>query len=199
MKRSSGSIIYRDMISLLLLGFVAMVILMLPFLNPPAKDAAADPPGNLIIAITWPAGNTDVDLWVMGPGEVRPVGYSNKGGILFNLLRDDLGNMPDATPLNYENSFTRGIVAGEYIVNSHCFRCSILPVRVDVEISVNTGAPGKSSLRSIATTTIMLNRNGEEKTALRFRLTADGKLVPDSMNSVFRPLRSATGNFEGPQ
>jgi hypothetical protein len=191
-------IVYRDMLFLMLLGFVAMVVWMLPFMNPPAKDAAADPPGNLIVAITWPAGNTDVDLWVMGPQEVRPVGYSNKGGILFNLLRDDLGNMPDATPLNYENAFTRGIIAGEYFVNVHCFRCPVLPVPVDVEISVNTGEPGKNSLKAIATTRVELTRNGDEKTALRFRLTAEGKLVPDSMNSVFRPLRSG-GNFEGPQ
>jgi hypothetical protein len=181
--------VFRDFVMLMVLGFVAMVVWMLPYLNPKAEQAAADPPGNLIVAITWPEGNTDVDLWVMGPGEVRPVGYSNKGGLLFNLLRDDLGTMPDATPLNYENAFTRGIVGGEYIVNVDCYRCPVLPVPVDVEISVNSGAPGKNSLKDIATTRIVLDRNGEERTALRFKLTNQGTLVPDSMNNVFRPLR----------
>ncbi len=181
--------VFRDFVMLMVLGFVAMVVWMLPYLNPKAKEAAADPPGNLIVAITWPPGNTDVDLWVYGPQEVRPVGYSNKGGILFNLLRDDLGTMPDATPLNYENAYTRGIVGGEYIVNVNCYRCPVLPVPVDVEITVNSGEPGKNSLKSIATTRVSLDHNGEEKTALRFKITSQGALVPDSMNNVFRPLR----------
>lgn len=181
--------VFRDFVMLMVLGFVAMVVWMLPYLNPKAKEAAADPPGNLIVAITWPEGNTDVDLWVMGPGEVRPVGYSNKGGVLFNLLRDDLGTMPDATPLNYENAYTRGIVGGEYIVNVDCYRCPVVPVPVDVEISVNTGSSGKNSLRDIATTRVVLHHDGEEKTALRFMLTNQGTLVADSMNNVYRPLR----------
>jgi hypothetical protein len=186
-------VVFRDLLFLMLLGFLAMVVWMLPHLNPPAKDAAAEPPGNLIVAITWPEGNTDVDLWVMGPQEIRPVGYSNKGGILFNLLRDDLGTMPDATPLNYENAYTRGIVEGEYVVNVHCYRCPVVPVPVDVEISVNSGEPGKESLRAIAAASVTLDRNGVERTALRFKLTSDGLLVAGSMNNVFRPLRAASG------
>jgi len=181
--------VFRDFVMLMVLGFVVMVVWMLPYLNPKAQEAAAEPPGNLIVAITWPEGDTDVDLWIYGPQEVRPVGYSNKGGILFNLLRDDLGKAPDATPLNYENAFTRGIIGGEYIVNVHCFRCPVVPIPVDVEISVNSGTPGKDSLKDIATTRVSLARNGEEKTALRFRLSDDGTLVADSMNNVYRPLR----------
>ena len=52
------------------MGFVVMIIWMFPFLNPPAQEDQADPPGNVIVHITWPIGNNDVDLWVMGPGEV---------------------------------------------------------------------------------------------------------------------------------
>jgi hypothetical protein len=43
---------------------------------------------------------------------------------------------------------------------------------------------------SVATTTVDLRRTGEERTALRFRLDADGQVEPDSLNSVFRPLRA---------
>lgn len=186
-------IVFRDLLFLFVLGFVAMLIWLLPHINPPNDESESEPPGNLIVAIAWPEGDIDIDLWVYGPGEIRPVGYSNKGGTLFNLLRDDLGNSPDATPLNYENAYTRGITPGEYIVNIHCYRCSIVPQLVHVEISVNTGAPGKSSLKKIATTSLKLTSNGQEKTALRFRLDAAGKLVPDSLNSVFRPLRAASG------
>lgn len=185
-----NSTIFRDVLLLLLLGFMAMVVWMLPHINPPAKDAEAEPPGNVIAHITWPEGNNDVDMWVTGPEEMQPVGYSNKGGLLWNLLRDDLGNSPDATSLNYENAFTRGIVAGEYIVNVHCYRCPITPVPVQVEVSVKTENGNKSSMKILATTSVTLGIEGEEQTALRFRLTPEGELVPGSLNHVFRPLRA---------
>jgi hypothetical protein len=187
--RSTGTV-FRDFSLLMVLGFVAMVIWLLPHVNPPASSSDADPPGNIVVAITWPEGNTDIDLWVTGPGEPRPVGYSNKGGVLFNLLRDDLGNFPDATPFNYENAYSRGIVAGEYIVNVHCYRCPVVPQTVHVEVSINDGKPGKG-MKPLATTSVELSRTGEERTALRFTLTADGTLVENSLNNVFRPLRSA--------
>lgn len=189
--RSTGTV-FRDFTLLMVLGFVAMVVWLLPHINPPAQSSDADPPGNLIVAITWPEGDTDVDLWVTGPGELKSIGYSNKGGVLFNLLRDDLGAMPDATPLNYENAYTRGIVAGEYIVNVHCYRCPVVPQTVDVEISVNDGKAGKGT-RLLATTAVTLTANGQEKTALRFKLDANGQVELDTMNNVFRPLRAMGG------
>jgi hypothetical protein len=191
-KRSTGTV-FRDFTLLMVLGFVSMVVWLLPYVNPPKTESDAEPPGNVVVAITWPAGNTDIDLWVYGPGELNPVGYSNKGGVLFNLLRDDLGDMPDATPLNYENAYTRGVPAGEYIVNVHCYRCPIVPQKVHVEVSINDGKPGKG-MRSITTTALALRANGEERTALRFKLDDKGGLVPDSLNAVFRPLRSAKGD-----
>ena len=188
--RQASSTVFRDFTLLMVLGFVAMVVWLLPHVNPPASQSDADPPGNVVVAITWPEGDIDVDLWVTGPGELNPVGYSNKGGVLFNLLRDDLGSMPDATPLNYENAYSRGLLEGEYIVNVHCYRCPVVPQKVDVEVSANDGAAGKGS-RRIATTSLELSANGQERTALRFRLDASGKLVADSLNSIFRPLRNA--------
>jgi len=188
--RQASSTVFRDFTLLMVLGFVAMVVWLLPHVNPPASQSDADPPGNVVVAITWPEGDIDVDLWVTGPGELNPVGYSNKGGVLFNLLRDDLGSLPDATPLNYENAYSRGLLEGEYIVNVHCYRCPVVPQRIDVEVSANDGASGKGS-RRIATTSLQLTANGQEKTALRFRLDAAGKLEPDSLNSIFRPLRNA--------
>lgn len=179
---------FRDFTMLMVLGFVVMVVWLLPHINPPADDVNAPPPGNLIVAITWPEGDTDIDLWVMGPGEINPVGYSNKGGTLFNLLRDDLGNSPDATPLNYENAYTRGITPGEYIINVHCYRCPILPQEVIVEVSINDGKPGKG-MKRIATSSTELKANGQEKTAVRFELDSAGNLQPNSINNVFRALR----------
>jgi hypothetical protein len=187
---------FRDLLMIMLLGFVFMIIAMIPHLNPPATDDKAVPPGNVIAAIEWPPGDTDVDLWVMGPGEVHPVGYSNKGGLLWNLLRDDLGSSPDATDSNYENSYTRGITPGEYIINVHCYRCPILPVPVNVEISINSGDNSKGSIKVIATTRVVLHQNKEEATAIRFKLTKKGELVSGTVNHVFRQLRAANKNMD---
>lgn len=188
----SGGTVFRDFTLLLVLGFVAMVVWLLPHINPPASGSDHDPPGNVVVAITWPESDTDIDLWVTGPGEPNAVGYSNKGGVLFNLLRDDLGAMPDATPLNYENAYSRGVVAGEYVINVHCYRCPVVPQEVQVEVSLNRDSADKG-MQPIATATVVLSQNGEEKTAMRFRLDAKGNIEPNSLNNVFRPLRAAGG------
>jgi hypothetical protein len=190
MSKHTTGIVFRDFSMLMVLGFVAMVVWLLPHINPPADSSEAEPPGNLIVAITWPEGDTDIDLWVTGPGELKPVGYSNKGGVLFNLLRDDLGDRPDATPLNYENAYSRGIVPGEYVVNVHCYRCPVVPQKVHVEVSINDGKSRKGTKR-VAGTSLELTANGQEKTALRFKLNSAGKIEPNSLNAVFRPLRAA--------
>lgn len=179
--------LFRDAITLALIAFLAMVTWMLPHLNPPAADGEIDPPGSISAMIIWPEGNIDVDLWVDAPGEPVPVGYSNKGGLLWNLLRDDLGNQPDALSLNFENAFTRGQIPGDYRVNVHCYRCPTLPVEVELEVTAMS-AEGKQSV--IGTSTIVLRRDHEEKTGLAFTVGSDGMVDLESMTTLFKPLRA---------
>ncbi len=190
-----GGTVFRDVIFLALLGFVAITLLLLPHINPPAKADAEEttPPGNVIIEVRWPDDfDTDVDLWVEAPGDV-PVGYSNKGGVIFNLLRDDLGRRADATEINYEVSYSRGIPSGEYTVNVHLYRNleRRLPVPVTVVASVKRSA--SESAQQILATKILLKREGQEITAFRFRLDDEGRLVPGSVHSLKRALRSRRG------
>jgi len=185
--------VFRDLITIALLGFVALVIMLLFHLNPPGwkENEDAKAPGNVMVEIRWPdALDADVDLWVQAPGDV-PVGYSNKGGVIFNLLRDDLGRRADATGLNYEMAYSRGIVPGEYTVNVHLYRniSRVLPVPVTVVISVKSDPA--TSARQILATEIDLRREGEERTALRFELLANGGLVQNSVSLIYKPLRSA--------
>jgi hypothetical protein len=187
-----GDTVFRDVIMLALAGFVAMVILILPHLNPPgeAAEETTQPPGNVIVEVRWPDElDSDVDLWVEAPGDI-PVGYSNKGGTIFNLLRDDLGKRADATGLNYEVSFSRGIPAGEYTVNVHLYRnaSNVYPVAVTVVTSVKKSA--KESARQLLASKVELVREGEELTVYRFRLSEDGSLVPGSVHSLQRNLRA---------
>lgn len=109
----TSSTVFRDVIFLALAGFVAVVMMLLPHLNPPTKaeqDIAS--PGNVVVEISWASDiNADVDLWVEAPGDV-PVGYSNRGGNIFNLLRDDLGFFQDLSNINYEVSYSRAARRG---------------------------------------------------------------------------------------
>jgi len=187
-----GGTVFRDVIMLALAGFVAMVILLLPHLNPRGRtaEATSEPPGNVIVEVRWPDDfDSDVDLWVEAPGDV-PVGYSNKGGAIFNLLRDDLGHKRDATKLNYEVSYSRGIPSGEYTVNVHLYRNAggVLPVPVTVVTSVKNSA--NESARQLLASKIELARDGEEITVYRFRLSDSGTLVPGSVHSLQRDLRT---------
>jgi hypothetical protein len=184
--------VFRDVIMLALAGFVAMVILLLPHINPPGRAAQENtqPPGNVIVEVRWPDElDCDVDLWVEAPGDI-PVGYSNKGGVIFNLLRDDLGRRADATGMNYEVSYSRGIVAGEYTVNVHLYRnaAGVFPIPVTIVTSVKKSA--KESARQVLASNIELGREGQELTVYRFKLSDVGDLVPGSVHSVQRNLRS---------
>lgn len=185
-----GATVFRDVIMLALCGFVAIVILLLPHLNPPAKAVETPPPGNVIVELRWPdAVNADVDLWVEAPGDV-PVGYSNKGGTIFNLLRDDLGHQDDVTEMNYEVSYSRGVPAGEYTANVHLFRFTgqTAPLPVTVVASVKNGM--QDSAKRVAVAKLDLSHLGEEITAFRFTLNQDGRLVPGSVHNLQRDLRS---------
>jgi hypothetical protein len=184
--------VFRDTIMLALAGFVALVILMLPYLNPKQTKSAEnmEPPGNVIIEARWPDDlDTDVDLWVEAPGDM-PVGYSNKGGLIFNLLRDDLGHRADATQMNYEVSYSRGIPPGEYTVNLHLYRnaAQVSPIPVTVVASVKKTA--QESARQLLATHLDLTREGQERTVFRFRIDDKGNLVPGSVTSLQRPIRN---------
>ena len=183
--------VFRDVIFLALAGFVAVVLLLLPHLHPPKEaEAAIRSPGNVIVEIRWPDDiDADIDLWVEAPGDT-PVGYSNKGGAIFNLLRDDLGQRGDTTELNYEISYSRGVPAGEYTVNVHLYRNSGGYVSIPVTISVSVKAKSNESARRVLTTELLLENEGEERTAFRFSLDDKGRLMRESVHDLPKPLRS---------
>ncbi|MGQ9366038.1 hypothetical protein [Azospirillum sp. A39] len=188
----SGTI-FRDVITLALCGFVAVVILLLPHIHPDARrsgEAEAAAPGNVMIEARWPDEvDADVDLWVRAPGDV-PVGYSNKSGVIFNLLRDDLGRNADPTKLNYEVSYTRGVPPGEYAVNLHLYRNKSLTSPIPVTVVTSVKSPAGDVTRQILSTTVDLSREGQETTVYRFKLSETGALDDKSVNSLPVALRS---------
>lgn len=181
-----------DLMMLLFMSMGAILYMILPLINIPEEKVATAPPpqGNVIVELYWPDESTaDVDLWVQAPGDV-PVGYSNKGGRIFNLLRDDLGANNDISKRNMEISYSRGIPNGEYIINVHLFsrlRGELpLPVRIVISVKATDDAP----YTPLFTNSTELTSFGEERTMARFRMK-DGVMVPGSFNTIRKPIRSA--------
>ncbi|HEX2528201.1 MAG TPA: hypothetical protein VHL31_18100 [Geminicoccus sp.] len=195
-EEEAADTVFRDTIMLALAGFVTVVMIVLAHVRPEAQASAsqeaASMPGSVMIEAHWDGVlDADVDLWVQGPGDV-PVGYSNKGGGLFNLLRDDLGKQMDLSGENYEVSYSRGLMDGEYTVNLHLYRnrSTVQAIPVKVVASVKRG-PNKVSKQILVSDTEM-DREGQERTVFRFKLDQDGALDQDSVTTLFRPLRSGS-------
>jgi len=188
----SGTV-FRDVLMLALIGFVAIVIMLLPHLNRAKKEVdERKQPGNVVIEMHWPSDQPfDVDLWVQAPGEY-PVGFWNQGSLVFNLLRDDLGSEGDATDENYEITYSRGIPPGEYIVNVHMY--GPLPAGVEIPVKVVASVRKKyDTTRQLLQTVVKLRYRNQEETAFRFQLTSEGDLVPNSVNYLLRRMITAPG------
>ena len=195
---TSGTL-FRDIIIFCFGVVAAVVVMILPHINKPeSQDEESRRRGNIRVEIIWPAHrDVDVDLWCQAPGDV-PVGYSNKGGQVFNLLRDDLGHN-DLTNINYEVAFTRGLPAGEYIINLHYYRGDTgthpgagLEIEVEVLITIKKedSVDSKESPQKILKTKVKLLYVKEEITAARFILDKDMNVVAGSLNRVQKKIRS---------
>jgi hypothetical protein len=92
---------FRDMLFLLVFIYLVIGAVALAHVHKKQEEVSgASPPGSVIIDLHWDDKvDADVDLWVQAPGDV-PVGYSNKAGMIFNLLRDDLGHSGDPVSMN---------------------------------------------------------------------------------------------------
>ena len=187
-----SDVVFRDVILLALTGFISMVLLLLPFVNPPTEEeSSSTPPGNVIVELFWDdKRDVDIDLWVRAPDDI-PVGYSNKGGLFFNLLRDDLGIYKDNSPVNYEVSYSRGISNGVYIANVHLYREDKVPFEpILAEILISVVDPDTNKRKQILKTNKILKIVGEETTIFQFELDKKGKLNKNSINNNYVMLRS---------
>jgi hypothetical protein len=173
----------RDILSNFLLGLTALVVLVLAQINPVAKNQESlPPPGTIAVLACWPPGPVDVDLWVSDPKDTKSVGYSRKSGLVWSLLRDDMGIVNDDSPINCESAFARSTPAGEYVVNIHGYSIPGDLVTVHIEVALNGAFLTKADMDV---------RARQERTVIRFKLDGEGNLVPNSENRVFKAIRSA--------
>lgn len=169
-----------------------LVLVFLMNIRPPQSEAKPDTeiesPGTVAFEIGWEGGSdADVDLWVLGPCGLPPVGYSNLGNPCANLVRDDLGHRADPLPVNYENTFVRGGPAGKYAATVHLYRAdfSIMPLAVEAKVSVRRKS---GRYEQVLHRTVLLTSYGQEEPLWMFELDDDGQ-VTRQWQSAFK-LRS---------
>lgn len=187
---------FRDLQTAIIIMLVMIIVMLMLFVKPDMKKADTESDrqrGNIRVEITWPNEmDVDIDLWCQAPGDI-PVGYSNKSGVVFNLVRDDLGSYMDLTGINYEVIFSRGAPPGEYICNIHWFgnaaKLKEVPVMFFVTYRPDDSTDSKSSPVKIIQNKATLFNQGEELTVARWKIDPAGVLVPGSINSVQHPLR----------
>ncbi|MBL6934743.1 MAG: hypothetical protein ISR48_04965 [Alphaproteobacteria bacterium] len=172
---------FTDLLFNALLGFTFLFLVAIMFMNPIAKEGIINLKAEYIISIAWPDGSPDdVDVWVESPrGDV--LWFRNPEAGLLHLDRDDRGALNDSleidgetvtNPLNQEIVTMRGIVAGEYVVNVHYY-ASETEQPVDVTVKVEKVNP---FLEVVYYKTLTLAQKGEEKTAVRFKVRANGEV-----------------------
>lgn len=173
---------FTDLLFNALLGFTFLFLVAIMFMNPEAKSGIIDPKAEYILTITWEDNNPDdIDTWVEDP-EGQLIWFRNPAAGLLHLDRDDRGLINDTitingeevfNPLNQEVVTLRGVVPGEYIVNIHYYATET-GKPVDVNIRLDKVNP-KLEVKYYGTVT--LEKKGDEKTAVRFKVGKDGDIT----------------------
>jgi len=181
-RRRSTSDPFTDLLFNALLGFTFLFLIAIMFMNPVAKKGIIDPKAEYIITISWPDNSPDdVDTWVEDPNG-NLIWFRNREAGLVHLDRDDRGQINDTitvngekiqNPLNQEVVTIRGVVPGEYVVNVHYYATETeQPIPVTVKVSKVNPA-----LEIVYYGDTLLERKGDEKTAVRFVIDKSGAVT----------------------
>jgi hypothetical protein len=182
---------FSDLLFNTLLAFVFLFAVALMAMNPKAKTGVIDAKAEFIVTVTWPdLDPNDIDAWVQDPGG-NLVWFRAREAGLMHLDRDDRGLSNDTivvngqkvvNPLNQEVVTLRGFAPGEYTVNLHYYDTKN-GQPVEVNVSVVKVNPRAEVVFYGAT---KLNRKGDEATAVRFTVDAEGGVV--GVNTLAKTL-----------
>ena len=178
------------------LFFIALLAM-----NPEAKEGKIESKAEFIITMGWPDDHPDdLDLYAEDPlGNI--VWYHVREAGFMVLDRDDRGSVNNTvlvggkkitSPVRQETISIRGFVAGEYTVNVHYFLATKggpVPVVVKVE-KINP------TVEMVSYDTFNVERMGDEKTAVRFRIAANGSVL--ETNHRDKSLIQLTRNVRRP-
>lgn len=178
----SGSDAFTDLLFNALLGFAFMFALAFVLISDPRQQGDIESHAEMLITVRWPDDHPDdVDTIVEDPrGQL--VWYYNRDSGLMHLDRDDRGVYADrldtggeaiVNPINQETITLRGVQPGEYVVNLLHYE-SNYPKPLPVSVKVEKLNPHVSL---VYYGTHELTGSGDEQTALRFTLDAQGDVV----------------------
>jgi len=190
-----GVMLFKALQVIAFLFFIALLSV-----SPDSKEGKIDSKAEFIITMDWPDNHPDdLDLFVQDPaGNIA--WYRHREAGFLTLDRDDRGGTNDfiivngkkiASPIREEIVTVRGIVPGEYTVNvSHFQATTGQPVAANVKVQKLN-----PTTQVIFDNKLMLDHSGDEKTALRFRLDTEGKVIdvqqrPKSLLETFRNVRA---------
>ena len=175
-----------------------LFFLALLAISPEAKEGKIDSKAEFLITLDWPDKHPDdLDLFVQDPaGNIA--WYRHREAGFLTLDRDDRGGANDfivvngqriASPIREEIVTVRGILAGEYTVNVSHF-IATTGERVPATVKVQKLNP---TAQVIFDDTMMLDHTGDEKTAVRFTIDAEGRVT-----DVNRRAKSLLETFRDP-
>lgn len=172
---------FTDLLFNALLGFTFLFLVAVMLINPEARTGLIDPKAEYILSIRWADfSEDDIDIWVENP-EGHLLWFKNSEVGLLHLDRDDRGKLNDTivvageeieNPLNQEVVTLRGVIRGEYTANLHYY-ASASKEPVDVDIRLDKVNP---TLKVVYYGKVRLDQQDDEKTAVRFRVNADGEV-----------------------
>lgn len=186
MKRNrnyGSSTAFLDLLFNTLLAFVAFFMLALMLISEKSESKPTEVKNvEFLITSTWPyQWDDDVDIYVVDPLN-NITSFNRREDGLMHLDRDDLGNkndtitLPNGKKIDYKENrevvSIRGIVPGEYIVNSHLYSKKTTGEPTPVSIKIEKMNPYKL----VAHKEIRLATIGEEQTVFRFGINKNGDI-----------------------
>ena len=184
-KQGSEQDVFTDLLFNTLLGFAFMFAIAFMLISTPEKAGDIESKAEVLITIRWADKHPDdVDALVEDP-QGGLVWYHNRDTGLMHLDRDDRGVFADnitingvkvSNPINQETVTVRAAQPGEYVVNLLHYKSNYsepLPVTVKIE-KLNP------SVSMVYYGTHQLTGSGDEQTAVRFTLDAQGAVASTS-------------------
>ena len=184
-KQSTEQDVFTDLLFNTLLGFAFMFAIAFMLISTPEKAGDIESKAEILITIRWADKHPDdVDALVEDP-QGGLVWYHNRDTGLMHLDRDDRGVFADnitfngvkvSNPINQETVTVRAAQPGEYVVNLLHYKSNYsepLPVTVKIE-KLNP------SVSMVYYGTHQLTGSGDEQTAVRFTLDAQGTVAGTS-------------------
>ena len=182
MKRNyHTNLAFLDLLFNTLLCFAALFSLAFILINPSKKNKTVDAKAEFIITVIWPSDmDDDVDTYVEDP-EGNLIAFNRREQGLMHLDRDDTGLSFDTISTSFgiveykenrEMVTIRGYVPGEYVVNVHMYT-----KREDKETPVTIILEKINPYKVITGRNVVLKLRGDEKTAFRFTVDDEGKVI----------------------